>query len=171
MIQTDYNKGNRGTEMTKQKVDPDAPITFGKLVTQEQIASNYGFVYLVVVTYNPDAVYKLTSNVKYYVGSKSFKDANWRTYITSSKICQKLILVSQMHPDLVKCEFHILELVDERHFTGKPGNLLLSRETKYIYDYFNRFGKEKIINVGVAGGKSLRTGKSLRKKRLTRKII
>ena len=135
------------------------PITFGNLITDEEAASNYGFVYLVVVTKNPSEFHNM-NNVFYYVGSKSFKDSSWKTYITSSEHCKPLVRASQEFPEYVQCRFHILELVDERHFGGKPGNMLKARETKYIHDYYNRFGSKQTLNI-CAGRRSLRTGKVL----------
>ncbi len=69
---------------TKKQKQP-LPVTFGNLITDDEVKHNHGFVYMVKVQVN--GVYKL------YIGQKSFAETKnpWQTYTTSSLIVKSMI--------------------------------------------------------------------------------
>lgn len=97
----------------KPKQQKILPVTFGNLITDDEVKHNHGFVYMVKVQVN--GVYKL------YIGQKSFSEAKnpWQTYTTSS------LIVKSMIKGGMSVEYAVLQLC-------KTKQELNSAESKYI---------------------------------------
>lgn len=84
---------------TKKKV---LPLTFGAMITDSDVKTNYGFVYMVKVQVN--------GTFKLYVGQKCFHELKnpWETYTTSSKIVKSMIAKG------MNVEYTIIELCNTK---------------------------------------------------------
>lgn len=108
-----------------RKTKPKAilPLTFGTMITQAEVNSNYGFVYMVKI--------KVNNTYKLYIGQKCFHETKnpWPTYTTSSKIVKSMIAKGMI------ADYAIIELC-------KTKTALDACERKYIISTWKRLADE-----------------------------
>ena len=85
-------------KIRKSKPKKVLPLTFGSMISDADVKTNYGFVYMVNVQVNGIS--------KLYVGQKCFHESKnpWQTYTTSSKIVKAMIAKG------MRVEYNIVEL-------------------------------------------------------------
>ena len=106
-------KATKQPASAKIRAKKELPITFGNLITEDEVKHNHGFVYMVKVQVN--GVNKL------YIGQKSFSETKnpWQTYTTSS------LIVKSMIKGGMSVEYAVLQLC-------KTKSELNASESKYI---------------------------------------
>lgn len=104
------------------KVQKIKPVTFGSLITDEDVKTNYGFVYMITVEVNGEC--------KMYIGQKSFSETKnpWQTYTTSSLILKSMIAKG------FTAKYDIVQLC-------KTKQDLNAAESKYIIQTWTRLAK------------------------------
>jgi hypothetical protein len=109
-------------------------VTFGKMITDADVARNSGFVYMITIVMN--------NETRVYIGKKSFAEAKnpWQTYTSSSKMVNGLI----------KANYHAVYTVIQLCNTKQSLNALENKLIVQSWSNLNKTGElHKSLNFAV----------------------